>query len=446
VADPECRFAMPQRASGANALIARIGEDGAPFNPFKTTGTGTGMLYLRLNDCDKYLSDNVGRVTVRIQIVAIPPPPVIATARPPLDAIVRPQPGVPRPPPAIALERPPVTARPIPDTSVRERELAPPPPPPPPPPRAEADRALGSNFGQPTLAERQRLAEVARRPQVAEPPQVIAAPPAPAAPPPTAEPPRTPSAPDGIGSFGTSGSGGGPPPPRIAPPAVERAAPPRAARAAPPSSAALPQIAAGAAPPDAGQLADELASQLAKGNVVFNPPSQMRMGRNETVTVRISRESVLPAEALSGLPGRGAAQTAEILTGAFMRVELFADNGFEIKARGTADQAVPPSGFAEWLFDVLPVSGGQRTLTLRVAARYKLPSGEEIRYLPVLTRDIAVEVDYWWQTRQLVSNNWQYFLSGWSVVLLGVGGYFGKRFIERDDKKDDRPRRKRARA
>ena len=69
ISDPECLFPMLPSVAGNQALIAKIGENGEPFNPFKRIRTGEGMLYLRLNDCDKYLHDNSGNVTVRIQLV-----------------------------------------------------------------------------------------------------------------------------------------------------------------------------------------------------------------------------------------------------------------------------------------------------------------------------------------------------------------------------------------
>lgn len=67
--DPECHFAMLPSVAGHQALIAKIGEDGEPFNPFKRIRMGEGLLYLRVNDCDKYLYDNSGSVTVRIQMI-----------------------------------------------------------------------------------------------------------------------------------------------------------------------------------------------------------------------------------------------------------------------------------------------------------------------------------------------------------------------------------------
>jgi len=168
----------------------------------------------------------------------------------------------------------------------------------------------------------------------------------------------------------------------------------------------------------------------------------MRVGRGETVTVRISRQA-LQAAIYTGLQGRGVPQTEQLVTGAFMRVNLFG-SGFTVTARSNSDQFVPATGFAEWLFDVLPVSGGEQTLTLQVAVRYKLPGGEEVTYQPVLTRDIAVEVDYWWQLSQFVSDNWQYFASGAGGLVLAVGGFFGKRWFDARDKKSGVPRRKRS--
>ena len=69
ITDPECHFPMLPSVAGDQALIAKIGENGEPFNPFKRIRVAEGMLYLRVNDCDKYLYDNSGSVTVRIQLI-----------------------------------------------------------------------------------------------------------------------------------------------------------------------------------------------------------------------------------------------------------------------------------------------------------------------------------------------------------------------------------------
>lgn len=63
-----CTPLMPAEQAGWNALVAKIGENGAPTNPFKSTPIGDGILYLAMNDCDKQRYDNEGSVIVTIEV------------------------------------------------------------------------------------------------------------------------------------------------------------------------------------------------------------------------------------------------------------------------------------------------------------------------------------------------------------------------------------------
>ena len=105
-------------------------------------------------------------------------------------------------------------------------------------------------------------------------------------------------------------------------------------------------------------------------------------------------------------------------------------DGFKVTTHSDENQAVPEQLFAEWLFTVVPQSAGARILDLLVAVRFKLPNSEEVTELPVLTRKIAVEVNTWWSTKQFISENWKWFLTGIGGVIVAVAGYFGKRWIE----------------
>jgi hypothetical protein len=70
--DPNSSYActplMPSEQAGWNGLVAKIGENGAPTNPFKLTPIGEGLLYLAMNDCDKQRYDNEGSVVLTIEI------------------------------------------------------------------------------------------------------------------------------------------------------------------------------------------------------------------------------------------------------------------------------------------------------------------------------------------------------------------------------------------
>jgi hypothetical protein len=179
---------------------------------------------------------------------------------------------------------------------------------------------------------------------------------------------------------------------------------------------------------DPASYVREQVVHLVPGSVLFNPPSKMRVGEAEEVTVRISR-SATEAAIKQNLQGRGLPQVENIQVGNFMRVRLFGD-GFKVTTHSDENQAVPEQLFAEWLFTVMPQSAGERMLDLQVAVRFKLPNSEEVTELPVLTREIAVAVDTWWSAKQFISENWKWFLSGIGGVVVAVGGYFGKRWIE----------------
>ncbi len=180
---------------------------------------------------------------------------------------------------------------------------------------------------------------------------------------------------------------------------------------------------------DPAAFIQEQVRKLVPGSILFNPPTRMRVGEPERITVRISR-SGLEGAIKSDLQGRGVPRIEQIQVGTFMRVRLFG-GGFEVTTHSDENQAVPEQGFAEWLFSVKPLSAGRRILDLQVAVRFELPNREEVTELPVLSREIAVEVNTWWSVKQLVSENWKWFLSGIGSVVVFIVGYFGKRWIER---------------
>ena len=67
-ANYDCPPLTPSEEAGWNALVAKIGANGIPSNPFKVIPSGEGNLYLAMNDCDKQRYDNEGSVIVTIEV------------------------------------------------------------------------------------------------------------------------------------------------------------------------------------------------------------------------------------------------------------------------------------------------------------------------------------------------------------------------------------------
>ena len=64
----DCSPLAPEEQVGWNALVAKIGMNGIPTNPFKIIPTGEGNLYLAMNDCDTQRYDNEGSVIVTVEV------------------------------------------------------------------------------------------------------------------------------------------------------------------------------------------------------------------------------------------------------------------------------------------------------------------------------------------------------------------------------------------
>lgn len=159
----------------------------------------------------------------------------------------------------------------------------------------------------------------------------------------------------------------------------------------------------------------------------------MTVGAQERITVRIGRKEAETA-LTNKLKGRGAPQIEEVKVGTFMSAQLYGDD-FEISSRSDKGQVIPDNGFAEWTFDVIALEAGKKSLTLQVSVRYKIGGGEETTNLPVLTKDIAVQVNHWWKAKRFMSSNWQWFAGVFGTLFSGIGGFLSKRWFDRRDEK-----------
>jgi hypothetical protein len=152
------------------------------------------------------------------------------------------------------------------------------------------------------------------------------------------------------------------------------------------------------------------------GLLTFNPPAEMIQGRSERVEVGIARSPELREALASGLRGRGKPQFEEVSTSPFMGVEL-KGTSFEVTSFSPLEQLVAP--LARWEFDVRPCRAGYQTLTLCVSLRVDSPAvtGGRIA-IPVLEREIRIQVDIGFSTRRFLSSNWQWLIA----TIVGLGG------------------------
>jgi hypothetical protein len=86
------------------------------------------------------------------------------------------------------------------------------------------------------------------------------------------------------------------------------------------------------------------------------------------------------------------------------------------------------AGGAECPWDVKPLESGKQTLYLSVGTRFKLPDrDEETRFEPLYSKEISVQVDRMYETKQFFSGNWQWLTATLLIPLLGFIWHHWKR-------------------
>jgi neural Wiskott-Aldrich syndrome protein len=163
-------------------------------------------------------------------------------------------------------------------------------------------------------------------------------------------------------------------------------------------------------------------SPIEAGQLAENIPRAMRVGRTETVEVRIARASIKAVG--DGMQGSGQAHLRALIVTKAMSVRLRAvDGGFAIETGSPEtqwlDSNVGPGAedYASWRWSVTPLRRGEGRLQLVVAARTIASDGLTAdTALPDQVFDVTVSADYSRLLRRA---------AGW-VGLMILGGMLSK--------------------
>lgn len=158
--------------------------------------------------------------------------------------------------------------------------------------------------------------------------------------------------------------------------------------------------------PDLDTLMAEALGNLAEGQMVFNPPTEVRAGERERVELRImpmQRDVAVTNDAEAGeearavleegLTGEGEPQFSQLRVGTLMKAKLTGD-GFEITPLNEEEQVVGGDKFTQWAWNIVAVRSGERELNLTVTVRVIVAMlGEDALWdLPVVTQKVMVRV------------------------------------------------------
>ena len=158
------------------------------------------------------------------------------------------------------------------------------------------------------------------------------------------------------------------------------------------------------------ELIEEELEKLSSGRILFNPPEEMKVGIEERVVVRLTKD--ITENLTEGLEGPGTPQIEPIEVGTFMMVTLTGGDSFDINALSSEEQVVKPVGFTEWSWDVTPLTSGRQELHLTVTVRILIPGQDEqkIDWL-VMDKQISVEVNPPYTFKRFIECYWQWIVA-----------------------------------
>lgn len=150
------------------------------------------------------------------------------------------------------------------------------------------------------------------------------------------------------------------------------------------------------------KLLDWQRSFLRNGQLVYRPPSPMRVNDWRRVVVRVSDPSA-PPDFTAGLPGSGSVRTRDVAVGSDLMADL-AGPAFNIVRVGGDDgrRTLATGTFAEWQWDVQPLHSGQRSLSLSLYVR--LVDGGPPLDVKTFVEDIDVQVNPIYTTSQWIKD------------------------------------------
>ena len=142
----------------------------------------------------------------------------------------------------------------------------------------------------------------------------------------------------------------------------------------------------------------------------------MKVGVKERVEARISGDE--EADMISSLKGLGTPQMEEVDIYPMMAVRLSGDD-FEILSLNTEEQIIVEKGYTEWAWDVTPRKSGKKVLHLHSSLRIRLSYGEEKLDLPVLDREIVVQVNPSYSVKFFIRKYWMWIVTALILPLIG---------------------------
>src|SRR6266496_1907910 len=178
---------------------------------------------------------------------------------------------------------------------------------------------------------------------------------------------------------------------------------------------------------------DAALEKLIAGNVAFNTPDRMRVGKSQIIEAKLAVR--IPPDVLTTqLTEAGKKESASLSVADRMSASLFGGGAFDVSPSGPQQQLISRQQVTSWTWDVTPKQTGTQYLILSFDAVLTVDGKDGTRNINTFKRSIEVEVG-WPET----PGEWLEWFKGlfdniswlWATILVPVGLWIWNRFRKR---------------
>lgn len=153
-----------------------------------------------------------------------------------------------------------------------------------------------------------------------------------------------------------------------------------------------------------------------KGLIAYSVPSEMEVGVDYSVKVRISKQNdrtvlLVGDREIPISDNLDSVKVESITVSPIMSASLLSSKkDFEITSLSTDIQNIDEEGYTEWAWNVSPLQGGENNLKLNVKIRIKEDGNDYYKDITVFERKIKVKSNLGSSIKDFIFNNWEWFM------------------------------------
>lgn len=178
-----------------------------------------------------------------------------------------------------------------------------------------------------------------------------------------------------------------------------------------------------------------------KGLIAYSVPSEMQVGDDYLVKVRISKQNdrsvlLVGDREIPISDNLEEVKVESITVSPIMSASLLSSKrDFEITTLSTEIQNIDDEGYTEWSWSVIPLQGGENNLKLNVKIRIQEEGKDYYKDITVFERKIKVKSNLGSSIKDFVLNNWEWFMGAIFIPLFQWFWLLWKR--KKEEKKKD---------